>query len=246
MKTFALYNLKGGVGKTSSCVNLAYSAAKEGHKTLIWDMDPQSSSTFYLAKKSKLKGGLEAIFKKESAMEDVIKKTDYDNLFVIPSELKSRDIDLMLEDLKKPDNRLKKVLAAIKKEFDFVFIDCPPMLTLLTENIFNTADTVIFPMIPSTLSERTYLQVIDFFEENKYKPKKIVPFFNMVDLRRSLHKETINKFQNGKYNSLNTVIPNSSLIEKMGLHQSPIGEFSPQSKPAKAYDELWKEIKGLI
>lgn len=246
MKTFALYNLKGGVGKTSSCVNLAYTAAKEGHKTLIWDMDPQSSSTFYLAKKSKLKGGLESLLKKESSIEDVIKKTDYENLFVIPSELKSRDVDLMLEDLKKPDNRLKKVLSDIKKEFDFVFIDCPPMLTLLTENIFNTADVVIFPMIPSTLSERTYHQVLDFFTDNKYKPKKIVPFFNMVDLRRKLHKETIEKFSKGKYNCLNTVIPNSSFVEKMGLHQSPIAEYSPTSKPAKAFLELWKEIKGLV
>lgn len=245
MKTFALYNLKGGVGKTSSCVNLAYLAAKEGKKTLIWDLDPQSSTTFYLAKKSKLKGGLESIFKKESSLEDVIKKTDYENLFIIPADINSRDVDLVLDELKKSDNRLKKVLSEIKKEFDYVFIDCPPMLTLLSENIFNTADMVLFPMIPSTLSERTYHQVKDFFKANNYKPKKIIPFFNMVDLRRNLHKETIEKFSKNKYSALESIIPNSSFVEKMGIHQSPVLEFSGRSKPALAYKKLWSEIKDL-
>jgi len=246
MKVLSLYNLKGGVGKTSACVNLAYLAAREGAKTLIWDLDPQSSATFYLDKKNKLKGGLEKILKKKSSLEKAIKKTDYENLFIIPAEINHRNVDLVLDDLKKSDTRLKKALADIKGDFDYVFIDAPPMLTLLSENIFNSSDAVISPMIPSVLSERTYLQVKGFFKENKLKPKKLVPFFNMVDLRRNLHKQTLAEFSNGKTQSLKTFIPNSSIVEKMGLHQSPVGEFAPRSKPALAFGALWAEVKALV
>jgi cellulose biosynthesis protein BcsQ len=244
MKTIALYNLKGGVGKTSACVNLAYCAARDGHKTLLWDMDPQSSATFYLDKKTKLKGGIEKLLKRKTKLEKVIKKTSYENLFIIPSELDNRDADQVLDDMKKSESRLKKVLKELGDNFDYLFIDAPPMITLLSENIFNSAHIIAFPMIPSTLSERTYHQVRDYFKSNDYKARKILPFFNMVDMRRNLHKETLTRFADNDYPTFETYIPASSTVEKMGIHQAPVPTFAPRSKPSSAYKALWKEIKA--
>lgn len=243
MKTFALYNIKGGVGKTTSCVNLAYLAAKEGHKTLLWDIDPQSAASYFVEKPQSTSESIKALFEKKEDISTLIQATKYPNLDFISGDLENRHIDLILDDLKKSKSRLKKLLSTIKKEYDYVFIDCPPALTLLSENLFKAANYVLLPMIPTTLSERTYYQVMAFFEKNGYDQRKIVPFFTLVDSRKNVHNQTIDSFREAKLKLMRSTIPYSALIEKMGIEKAPVHQFSPRSKASISYRSLWQELK---
>ena len=120
MTTIALYNLKGGVGKTASCVNFAYLAAADGYKTLLWDIDPQGSSSFYYKVKPKTHPGIKKLITKDAHLENAIMSTDFELLDVIPADNDTRSFDIMLEEMKGNKNRLKYVLKQVEKDYDFV------------------------------------------------------------------------------------------------------------------------------
>ena len=115
----------------------------------------------------------------------------------------------------------------------------------MAENIFRSAHFILFPLIPTTLSERTYYQVLEFFKEKTYDTRKIVPFFTQVDQRKKLHKEMIQSFKELQLKHCRSTIPHSSIVEKMGLYQQPVHLFSPNSSPAMAYRNLWQELKWM-
>lgn len=154
-------------------------------------------------------------------------------------------MDVMLSDLEKSKSQFKKMLKTIKNQFDYVFIDCPPVLGLLAENVFRSAHFVLLPLIPTTLSERALSQVNQFFVDHAYDTRKIVPFFTQVDSRKKLHKEIISSFKDKRLKHLRSSIPYSSTVEKMGINQAPIHSFSPSSIPSQAYRNLWQELKWL-
>ncbi|MEN0049507.1 MAG: AAA family ATPase [Bacteroidota bacterium] len=243
MKTYALYHLKGGVGKTTSAVNLAYLAAKEGHKTLLWDTDPQGSSTYLLEQKAKVKGGLSNAISNGEDWKDVVKKTDYKNLFLLPSDFRNRYLDVSLHEMEASRKSFKKFLAHLKNNFDYIFIDCPPNLGLSAENVFHAANFVLIPTIPSPLSEHSLDQVASFFNEKDYDGRKLVPFFTLVDKRRKTHLETINRFKKKKRKIMRAFIPYSATIEKMSTEKAPVNHFSTRSKAASSYRNLWQELK---
>jgi len=245
LKTFALYNMKGGVGKTASCVNLAYQSAVEGNITLLWDLDPQGASTFYLQLKPKLKGGAEQLFDKNSSVHRFIKSSEYNRLDVLPADISNRNLDLFLDDLKKSQKRFEQMLDKLKTEYNYLFIDCPPALNVLTEHIFNAADYILIPTVPTTLSERTYQQVMKYMQKHNFDSRKVVPFFSMVDRRKKMHKQTIFNMSHSFPQLLHTSIPNSSLVEQMGLYRAPLMAYSRNSEPAQAYRELWSELQAL-
>lgn len=128
MTTIALYNLKGGVGKTASCVNFAYLSAVDGYKTLLWDIDPQGSSSFYYKAKPKTHQGIKKLITKDAILESAIMSTDFELVDVIPADNSSKSFDIMLEEMKGNKNRLKGILKQLDGEYEFVFIDCPPVL----------------------------------------------------------------------------------------------------------------------
>src|SRR6185436_9205779 len=107
MIVIALYNLKGGVGKTASCVNFAYLSAADGYKTLLWDIDPQGSSSFYYKAKPKTNTGIKKLISKEGHLEDAILSTDFELLDIIPADNSARSFDIMLEEMKSSRNKLK-------------------------------------------------------------------------------------------------------------------------------------------
>jgi chromosome partitioning protein len=123
MIVIALYNLKGGVGKTASCVNFAYLAAKDGYKTLLWDIDPQGSTTFYYNVKPKNAMGIKKLISKDVVLESAILATEYENLEIIPADNSAKSFDIMVEEMKGNKNRLKGILKQLENEYDFVFID---------------------------------------------------------------------------------------------------------------------------
>ena len=242
MISIALYNLKGGVGKTASCVNFAYLAAADGYKTLLWDIDPQGSSTFYYNVKPKTHPGIKKLITKEGALESAILSTDFEMLDVIPADHSYRSIDIMLEEMHTSKNKLKQVLKSLQGEYDFVFIDCPPGFSALSENIFNAVDIVLMPVIPTTLSIRTYQMVKDYFKDKELDSNKMMCFFTMADLRKTMHNQIMEELYRDK-RFFQNYIPYLSDVEKMGVHRAPIMEYANSSHAANSYRELWTEIK---
>lgn len=242
MIVIALYNLKGGVGKTASCVNFAYLAAADGFKTLLWDIDPQGSSSFYYKAKPKTHPGIKKLMTKEGGLEDAILSTDFELLDLIPADNSVKSFDIMLDEMKHSKNKLKHVLKPLDQEYDFVFIDCHPGFSVLSENIFNAADIVLMPVIPSTLSIRTYNMVKDYFKEKDLDINKMMCFFTMTDLRKTMHNEIMEELYKDK-RFFQNYIPYLSDVEKMGIHKAPIMEFANSSYAASCYRELWTEIK---
>ncbi len=244
MTVLALYNLKGGVGKTASAVNLAYLAAADGLKTLVWDLDPQGSSTFYLNVQPATKNESRKILADEIALKDAILDSAFENLWVIPADLSARNADLVLDDMKQSRKKLKSLVSGLKN-FDLVILDCPPGISLLHDNIFNASDWILMPNIPTTLSIRSYETVAKYFEENDFDTSKIKCFFSMVDHRKNLHHEVIQEFYKDKF-FLKNYIPYLSDVEKMGQHRQPVFEFANTSYAAQCYRDLWGEIKKVL
>lgn len=236
MTTLALYNLKGGVGKTASTVNFAYMAAANGIKTLVWDLDPQGSSSFYLHAKSS-KNESQHILEEDINIKEAIKDSAFENLWIIPADISARNADHIFKQSKK---KLKNILQGLK-QFDLVILDCPPGISVLHDNVFNAADWVIMPNIPTVLSIRSYETVVQYFKENNLDKNIIKCFFSMVDIRKTLHQETLQNFYNNKLFFKN-YIPYLSDIEKMGIHIQPLFEYANSSYAAYCYRELWKEI----
>ncbi|MFT4760148.1 MAG: chromosome partitioning protein [Paraglaciecola sp.] len=245
MISFALYSIKGGVGKTTSCVNLAHLAAKDGFSTLLWDLDHQSAATYYIGEKSSINGSVKDLLNKTETLPEFVKPSKYKNLSYIPGHMKNRHSDILLNDLKGSKKHFKKIISSVKSNFDYLFLDCPPTLNLLAENLFKAADFILVPIVPSALSERTYDQLFEFFQKEGLDLRKIVPFFSLVDLRRKVHLKTMEAFRATKPKILNNKIPNLSQFEEMGEEKAPVSAFSYNSRASYAYRSLWQELKSM-
>jgi cellulose biosynthesis protein BcsQ len=241
MVSLALYNLKGGVGKTAASINLAYLAAADGLKTLIWDLDPQGSSSYYMNVHADKKNESKKIFTDELSVKEAVQGSQFENLWIIPADLSARNADLVLDEVKQSKKKLKHLLSGLK-EYDVVILDCPPGISLLHENIFNAADWLLMPNIPTTLSIRSFETVQEYFKENELDTSKLKCFFSMVDHRKKLHHEVMQGFYKDKLFFKN-YIPYLSDVEKMGTHQQPLFEFANSSYAAQCYRDLWNEIK---
>ena len=246
MKVFATYNIKGGVGKTASAVNLAYLSALDGARTLIWDLDPQGAATFYFRVKPKVKGGAKKLIEGKRMLDPHIRGTDYERLDLLPADFSYRHLDLFLDATKKPTKRLRRLLRPFAGEYDHVFLDCAPSISLVSESIFVAADSVLVPSIPTTLSLLTLERLAKHLRRNGLEKLQVFPFFCMVDMRKSMHREICFGPTAGPYDFLDTRIPYSSYVERMGLHRAPLATFAAWSAPAHAYDELWREIKAKV
>ena len=265
MRIYATYNIKGGVGKTTTAVNLAYLAAESGLRTVLWDLDPQGAASFMFRVKPRVKGGGRALISGKRPLDDAIKGTDFDNLDLIPADFTYRNMDLLLDSADgrhgadgkhggegkpdavpggKPARKLGRLLAPLAGEYDVVFLDCPPSVSLVSENVLHAADVIVVPLIPTTLSVRTLEQLSDFVGEFKGHKPRLVAFFSMVDRRKKLHREITEKLTSDGADVAATAIPALSVIETMSVERAPVAVFAPSSAAAKAYRALWGEIGG--
>ena len=244
MKVLATYNIKGGVGKTAAAVNLAHRAASAGNRVLVWDLDPQAAATFYFRVKPKVKGGGEALVRGDRELDGIIKGTDYDNLDLVPADFSYRNLDLLLDDAKKPLGRLRRLLTPLRKEYDVVILDCPPSISLASEAVFRASDVLVVPVTPTTLSIRTFDQLDAFVDANPdvVRRLQVLGFFSMVDRRKRLHRDLVAQLRTQRPDLLRTQIPSATDVERMGLHRAPVAAFAPGSRAARAYTELWREI----
>ncbi len=245
MTTIALYNIKGGVGKTAGCVNLAYLAAEQGSRVIVWDLDPQGSATYYFQQTAKLKGGLKKMLQSETDLTENIHETGFENLDIIPADFSNRELDHILGELKQSKKKFKALVNQLEGLYDYLFIDCPPGIGTLSEAIFAAADYVVLPTIPTTLSIRTYEMVKAFFDQNGLDATRIKVYFSMVDIRKNLHNETLAQYYKNKQ-FLKNYIPYLSTIEKMGIQVAPVAVFAPSSYAAQCFRDVWKELKKSI
>lgn len=237
-RVLATYNIKGGVGKTSAAVNLATLAAHGGAPTLLWDLDPQGASTYLFRVKPKIKGGGAKLVRGKTDADGQIKGTDTEGLDLLPADFSYRHMDLALEGAK--TNRLNRVIKPLK-EYEYIFLDCPPSISLVSENVFEAADVLLVPIIPATLSSRT----LDQLHEVLSGGPKILGFFSMADRRKKLHRELMDELS-AQHDVLETIIPSSAEVERMGMHRAAIVDFAPRSRAARAYADLWEEVRSRI
>ncbi|NTW51013.1 MAG: AAA family ATPase [Chlorobiaceae bacterium] len=245
MKTIALYSIKGGVGKTAAAVNLSYLASKDNVQTLICDLDPQGASSYYFRITASEKYNSNKFLKGSKKIYRNIKATDFDHLDLLPSDITYRNLDIELSEEKNPLKKLKKNLSELSQEYGYIFFDCPPNLTLLSESVFAASDIILVPLIPTTLSIRTFFQLKSFFDDNKLDTSKIRAFFSMEERRKTMHRDIVDQFSNTP-EVLSRTIPYSSEVEKMGLYRAPLNAARPESTAAKAYKALWEELRTSL
>lgn len=246
MRVAATYNIKGGVGKTSTAVNLAFEGAARGLRTLLWDLDAQGAATYILRVDARVKGGGKRVVRETRPLADAVKGSDYDGLDVLPADFTYRHLDLLLDEAKKPTQRLARLLEPLAEEFDLVLLDCPPSMSLLSENVLRAADTVLVPLIPTTLSIRTLDQLADFLTEVPEPHPRLVGFFSMVDARKRLHREVVAELPTRRPDLARAAIPALSVVEQMAQRREPVAAFAPRSVAARRYRELWDEVFGDV
>ncbi|HEY3716829.1 MAG TPA: AAA family ATPase [Jatrophihabitantaceae bacterium] len=245
MKTFATYNIKGGVGKTSTAVNLAYLAARDGQRTLLWDLDPQGAATYLFRIRPRVKGGGKALVQGRRPLEDAIKGTDYDGLDLLPADFTYRNMDLALDAAKKPTRRIARLLAPLAADYDVVFLDCPPSMSLVSENVLEAANTLLVPLIPTTLSLRTFDQLTHFVASLDGRRPALLGFFSMVDRRKRLHREIVERLPSERSDIATTAIPALSVVEQMAVRRAPLATFAPRSPACERYEHLWAQAQQL-
>jgi chromosome partitioning protein len=243
VKTLATYNIKGGVGKTTSAVNLAYLAARGGLRTLLWDLDPQGAASYLLRVRPRVKGGGKALVRGKRSLEEAVKVTEYDGLDLVPADFTYRNLDLVLGETKKPTQRIARLLGPMAGDYDLAVLDCPPGISLVSENVVHAADTLLVPLIPTTLSVRTLEQLTEFVGELDHPPA-LFPFFTMVDGRKRLHREVIDDLRAHRDDLATTVVPALSLVEQMAVHRAPLPVFAPRSRVTRSYEDLWAEVSA--
>lgn len=247
MKTLAFYNLKGGVGKTTAVVNLAYFAAQEGKRTILWDLDTQGSATFHFQIAASADDPLPNYTSDpvNRPIQRLIKPTNYPNLDVIPANFKIRHLDLVLHDLTKGTRVMSKLMDALTPSYDYLLFDCPASISLLAQSLFRTVDFLIVPVIPTVLSVQTFQRIQRYLLRHVQGHVQLIPFFSMVDQRKSLHREIMAEY-GPKGQFCNACIATRTITEEMGRYRTPLAQYDHESKALEEFLTLWEEIKIRI
>ena len=235
MKIIAVTNIKGGVGKTTTAVNLAFLCAAGGRSTLLWDLDPQGAATYLLRCEPNEYPSAKKLASGKRELPELVVPSGLDKLDVLPADLSYRNFDVHLSARKHPTERLLKMSRSLRSAYAALFLDCPPGISLLSENVLRAADAVVVPLLPTPLSVRMLTQLRDFVVNNGWTDLALLPFFSMVDRRKSLHHEVIASTREHFPELLATEVPYSSEIERMSLRRAPIPRYAPGSASGQIY-----------
>lgn len=247
-KTIAVVNQKGGVGKTTSTVNLAASVAAKGYRVLLADIDPQGNATSGLGvNKRELKVSSYDVLINSMQIEKVMIKTEFNNLWVLPSSMNLAGAELELVDMNRREAKLKNALALVKDSFDFIFLDCPPSLGLLTLNALCAADTVLVPIQCEYYALEGLSQLMATIRQVKRLYNPLIDMegvlLTMFDGRLNLTHQVVDELKRFFPRKVyTTVIPRNVKLSEAPSYGLPIAYYDKNSKGALAYDALSDEF----
>ena len=249
-KIISIANQKGGVGKTTTSVNLSAILAKKGKKILLIDADPQGNATSGIGMDKENEFSTYDLLVSELSAVDIIKETEVKNLSICPSNLNLAGAEVQLVSMMSREQRMKEKLAQVKDDFDFIFIDCPPSLGLITLNAFTASDSVLIPVQCEYYALEGLGQLINTVELVKKHLNKDLyiegALLTMYDIRTNLSNQVVKEvkryFNNRVYK---TVIPRNVRVSEAPSYGLPITVYDPHSKGAKSYEKLGKEFLRL-
>lgn len=248
-KIISFANQKGGVGKTTTCINVAAYIALMGKKVLILDMDPQGNATSAVGiNKTKELKTIYDLIDGESAFDEVIQQTIVENLFIIPSTVDLAGAEVELIQLPQREKIVKKILDAIKDSYDFVLIDCPPSLGLITVNALTASDSVLIPIQCEFFALEGLTQLMNTIRLIKYRelnPNLDIEgvVMTMKEKRYNLSAQVSNEIVKFfKQKVYLTTIPRNVRLAEAPSHGLPVALYDAGSKGAEAYLSLAEEI----
>ena len=247
-KTVSIFNQKGGVGKTTTCVNFAAALGLKGKKTLLVDLDPQGNTTSGVGiDKTEIEKSTYDILINDEAAKDIVIKTEFKNLSVLPANMNLAGAELELAEEENRFKALKKALAPLVMEYDYIIIDCPPSLSMLTINAMTTADSVLVPIQCEYYALEGLSQLIHTVELVKERLNPILKIegvvFTMYDARTNLSLQVVeNVKENLQQNIYKTIIPRNIRLAEAPSYGMPINLYDPKSTGASAYQRLADEV----
>lgn len=245
-KIISIINQKGGVGKTTTAVNLSALMADMGQRVLIIDLDPQGNTTSGLGMAVEDASVYEVLMGRIQ-MKDLIEKTDFKNLSIAGSDIRLADAELQLVGVDKREYRLKTALAAVQKDFDFVLIDCPPSLSLLTVNALTASDSVIIPIQCEYYALEGVASLLQTIQRVKktFNPRLDIEgvLLTMLDGRTNLGLQVVDEVKKHfKKQVYGTVIPRTVRLGEAPSHGEPIHIYDKRSTGTTAYVALAQEV----
>ena len=246
-KVISVANQKGGVGKTTTTVNLGTILARRGKKVLLIDADPQGNATSGLGVEKDVEISTYDILVNDSTIQDAIQDTIIKNLKVCPSNMNLAGAEVELVSMMSREQRLKEKLEEEKNNFDYILIDCPPSLGLITLNAFTASDSVLIPVQCEYFALEGLGQLLNTINLVKKHLNKNIQIegalLTMYDIRTNLSNQVVKEvkkyFEDKVYK---TVIPRNVRLSEAPSYGMPITEYDPRSKGAKSYQKFAKEF----
>lgn len=247
-KTIAIVNQKGGVGKTTTAVNLAAAVGKKGFKTLLIDIDPQGNTTSGLGiNKKKIEKSTYDMIIGEAKASDIIKPSGFENLDIMPSHMNLAGAEIEVAELENRNGRIKTALAPIKEYYDFIFLDCPPSLGLITVNALTAVDSVMIPIQCEYYALEGLSQLMNTIRQVKrlYNPLIEIEgiLLTMYDGRLNLTQQVMSEVKRFfPMKVYATVIPRNVRLSEAPSFGQPVCYYDKASKGSKAYEEFANEF----
>lgn len=241
MKVLAVHNFKGGVGKTTAAVNLAFEAARAGRRALLWDLDPQGAASFCLRVLPELERKSKKLLGRPALLLEALRGTDFERFDLLPSDFSLRRLDAWLEGRDRPDRLLAAAVEELGRDHDLLVIDCAPTLSALNESVFAVSDGVLVPTIPTVLSLRTVARLLTHLKPQRHRGLRALPFLSLVDRRKALHRGVCAWVREQGLGFLETEVPFASVVERASVERRPVGDLAPRSEAARAFSSLAQE-----